>query len=202
MIRDDISDKLIHLTRGDTDQIAADTFRLILEQRTLRGSSGCIKGGYTCVCFSEAPISQLSRILARPSPHGMRYKPFGIMVNKDWLFTRGGRPVIYQLDSEFALLTESQRYRHVRYEPGSVDFTWEREWRIWTHGLPLESDQTTVVVPTRKWEEWFQGQHTAMLSRRAMLTGFIGPKSVSKQPWHFVVLEDLGVPIDSVAPPE
>ncbi len=202
MIRDDISDKLIHLTRGDTDQIAADTFLLILEKRNLRGGAGCIKDGYECVCFSEAPISQLSRILAMPSPHGMRYKPFGIMVNKDWLFERGGRPAIYQPDSEFELLTESQRYRHVTYEPGSVHFTWEREWRILTRELPLEPEQTTVVVPTREWEDWFQSKHIAMLGRRAMVTGFIGPKSVSKQPWHFIVLEDLGVPIESVVPPE
>ena len=202
MIRDDISDKLIHLTRGDTDQIAANIFRLILEERNLLGGSGCIKGGYECVCFSEAPISQLSRILAMPSPHGMRYKPFGLMVNKDWLFERGGRPVIYQADSEFELLLESQRYRHVRYEPGSVDFTWEREWRIQTRKLPLEPEQTTLVVPTRKWEEWYQSKHIARLSKKAIANGFIDPRSVSKQRWHFIVLEDLGVPIESVMPPE
>ena len=202
MIRDDISDRLIHLIRGDTDKDAADTFLQILKERCLRGGTGCIKGSYECVCFSEAPISHLSRILANPSPHGMYYKPFGIMVSKDWLFERDGRPVIYQSDSEFKLLKKSQRYRHVRYEPGSVDFTWEREWRIQTRKLSLEPKQTTLVVPTRKWEEWYQSKHIARLSKKAIANGFIDPRSVSKQRWHFIVLEDLGVPIESVMPPE
>ena len=173
MIRDDISDRLIHLIRGDTDEDAADTFLKILKQRCLRGGIGYIKGKYECVCFSESPISQLSRILANPSPHGMYYKPFGIMVSKDWLFERGGRPVIYQPDSEFELLKKSQEYRHVRYEPGSVDFTWEREWRIQTRKLSLKPEQTTMVVPTRKWEEWYQNKQFARHSKKAIVNGII-----------------------------
>jgi hypothetical protein len=132
----------------------------------------------------------------------MRYKPFGIMVAKAWLFERGGRPVIYQPDAEFELLHEGQRFRHVRYEPGSVDFTWEREWRIQTSELQLDPGETTLVVPNRSWEKWAQDQHVARLSRRAMvLNGLIGPHSVSEFPWHFMVLEDLGVEIPSVSPP-
>jgi hypothetical protein len=132
----------------------------------------------------------------------MRYKPFGVMVPKKWLFSKGGRPVIYQPDAEYEFLHDSQKYRHKRYEPDEgFDFTWEREWRVLTPSLELDPDVTSVVVPDRRWEEWFQKRHTAMLGRRAMLTGFIGPSSVSKQPWHFMVLEDLGVTIPSVDPP-
>jgi hypothetical protein len=202
LIRDDLSDKLIHLTRGESDQAAADNFLSILQSKTLKGGTGNIKGKYQCVCFSEAPIGKLGYILANPSIHGMRYKPFGVMVSKEWLYSKGGRPVIYQLDAEYDLLHESQKYRHVRYEPNKgVDFTWEREWRIQTAILEIDPNFSTIVVPNRSWEEWFQNKHTAMLGRRAMVTGFIGPKSVSKQPWHFIVLEDLGVPISSVDPP-
>lgn len=203
MIRDDLSDKLIHLTRGASDQIAADIFLSILTEKKLRGGSGSIKGGSRCICFSEAPIGKLSHILATPSVHGMRYKSFGIMVTKEWLFARNGRPVIYQPDSEFSLLHESQKYRHVRYEPDKgIDFTWEREWRVRVDDLDLEPEHTTVVVPNRAWEEWFHDRHMAAVSNLAILTlGLIGPKSVSKQPWHFIVLEDLGVAIPSVDPP-
>lgn len=203
MVRDDLSERLIHLTRGDTDQAAADAFVSILAERKVHGGTGCIKGGYRCVCFSEAPVSKLSHILAVPTAHGMRYRPFGVMVSKSWLFARGGRPVIYQPDAEYELLHESQRFRHVRFEPDTpVDFTWEREWRIRTDELVVEPEQTTVVVPTRKWEEWFQERHMGRLARRAViLQGYIGPKSVTKQPWHFIVLEDLGVPIPTVSPP-
>ena len=104
MIRDDLSDKLIHLTRGQTYEDAASVFSAILEQKRLLGGTGCIKGDFRCVCFSEAPISQLSRILANRMAHGMRYMPFGVMLPKAWLFVQGGRPVIYQPDSEFELL--------------------------------------------------------------------------------------------------
>lgn len=204
LIRDDLSERLIHLTRGDTDQAAADAFISILREGRVRGGTGCIKGSYRCVCFSEAPVGKLSHILAAPTAHGMRYRPFGIMVSKAWLFARGGRPVIYQSDGEYELLHDSQRYRHVRFEPDTpVDFTWEREWRVRTDELVLEPGQTTVVVPTREWEEWFQHKHTGRLAMRALVThGFIGPNSVAKQPWHFIVLEDLGVSIPAVAPPE
>ena len=203
MIRDDLSDKLIHLTRGESDQSAANNFLSILQSKTLKGGTSCIKGKYQCVCFSEAPVGKLSYILANPSVHGMRYKPFGIMVSKEWLFLKGGRPVIYQPDEEYEFLHESQKFRHVRYEPNNdVDFTWEREWRILTSNLEIDPNCTTVVVPNRSWEEWFQNRHTAKLSRSAFAIGSIGPKSVSKQPWHFMVLEDLGVPVPSIDPPK
>lgn len=201
MVRDDVSDRLVHLTRGDTDQSAADAFMSIVEQRLLRGGTGCIKGGYRCVCFSEAPVGKLTYILANPSAHGMRYKPFGVMVPKTWLFEQGGRPVIYQPDAEFDLLHDDQRFRHVRYEPGTVDFTWEREWRIQIDELALDPAACTLVVPNREWERWALRRHTAMLSRRALVTGMIGPRSVSDFPWHFIVLEDLGVEVSSVSPP-
>lgn len=131
MIRDDLTDKLLHLTRGDIDQDAADAFVSIISEGRLRGGSGCVKGGFNCVCFSEAPVSKLAQILANPSAHGMRYRPFGVMLEKRWLFERGGRPVIYQQTPEFDLLHDLQRFRHVRYEPtDGIDFTWETRMAI------------------------------------------------------------------------
>jgi hypothetical protein len=124
VIRDDIGIRLVHLTKGEPDQVVANKFLAIVKDRKLRGGTGCIKGGYQCVCFSKAPVSKLSQIPANPMAHGMRYKPFGVMVEKQWLFERGGRPVIYQADSEYELLHEIQRFRHVGYEPATVDFTW------------------------------------------------------------------------------
>jgi hypothetical protein len=169
MIRDDLSDKLIHLTRGPTYDDAARLFSTILAEKRLLGGTGCIKGGFRCVCFSEAPVSKLGQILANPMAHGMRYKPFGVMVDKRWLFERGGRPVIYQPDCEFALLHDDQKSRHVRYEPtNNVDFTWEREWRICTDELSLDPDATTVVVPNRTWVRKVLQPHDEMLQRRGL----------------------------------
>ncbi|MGE0379150.1 MAG: hypothetical protein AB7Q45_27425 [Planctomycetaceae bacterium] len=200
MIRDDLSDKLIHLTRGSTYAEAAAVFSRIIEEARLIGGTGCIKGGFQCVCFSEAPISQLSRILANPMAHGMRYMPFGVMVDKAWLFDLGGRPVIYQTESEYRLLHDDQKYRHVRYDPmQNVDYTWEREWRILTAELTLDPEVVTVVVPNREWERNVLKPHEGKIWRRAAASsGVLGggiPSVLIKQPWHFIVLEDLGVRI-------
>ena len=92
MIRDDVSDNLIHLSKDTTDLTAANALLSILKEKKLRGGSTFIKGAYTCVCFSEAPIGKLAYILAEPSVNGIRYKPFGIMVGKKWLYERGGAP--------------------------------------------------------------------------------------------------------------
>ena len=40
-----------------------------------------------------------------------------------------------------------------------------------------------------------------MVSRWAMVTGFTRPRAVTKQPWHLIVLEDLGVSIPSMDAP-
>jgi hypothetical protein len=199
ILRDDLSARLVHLTRGDIEQ-AARAFLSIVKEERLRGGDTHIRGGYRCVCFSEAPIGKLAHLLADPAVERMRYKPFGVMVDKTWLFERGGRPVIYQPEAEFNLLHESQRYRHVRYEPPNIDFTWEREWRMWADELSLDPQDVTLVVPTRAWARYFLRQHEAGRGRFSFLTGGLG--GGAPFPWHFVVLEDVGVDIPNVpAPP-
>jgi hypothetical protein len=197
MVRDDLSDKLIHLVKGNSYDEVVSTFTKILNERRLLGGTGCIRGGYRCVCFSEAPISKLGIILANPDVHGMRYRGFGIMVEKIWLFKCGGRPVIYQPDSEFDLLPESHRFRHVRYEPDTgVDFSWEREWRIRTDELSIRPDDVTAIVPNRDWIYGALREHTRVLADRARRTGgSIGAESTAVFPWHFIALGDLGVPV-------
>jgi len=62
------------------------------------------------------------------------------MFPKSWVYDRGGRPVIYGPWSDFGILPEELRWRHVRYEPTGeqvIDFTWEREWRMRCDELPF-----------------------------------------------------------------
>ncbi len=193
MVRGDLSNSLVHLTRSTSIQNAADSFQSIFNSGILRGSNLGIRGGHSCVCFSETPLSTLTQALAVPlDEKGMRYEPFGVIVGKSWLFERGGRPVIYQPEEEYELLNEAQQYRHVRYEPNrgkSKDFTWEREWRIKIEELQLDFDHVTFVVPTRKWEKRFQDKHTTKVA----MTSYVADiPVVQTMPWHFVVLEDLG----------
>ena len=200
IIRDDISTKLVHLTRDTNFQDAAKTLLKILETKKLLGGNTFIKGGHKCVCFSEAPIAKLSQILAIPSEtSGMRYKPFGIMVDKIWLYAKGGRPVIYQPDRDYELLHCDLQYRHVRFEPHNhIDYTWEREWRIKTDELELGIEDVTVVLPNRAWADWMHRERDSDTHARSV--AFWGWGSVELS-WHFIVLEDLGVSVPNVVSP-
>lgn len=161
VIRRDLGNLVVHWTRArwNWGKIEADAFQVlceILKEGRLRGSHGGIKGSYRCVCFTEAPVSELATLfkISELTP-GTRYEPFGIAVSKIWLFEQGGRPVIYQPAEDFELLPEDLRWRHCRYElcrdpEKTIDFTWEREWRIQTEALELEPKETLVIVPTRQ----------------------------------------------------
>jgi len=152
-MRPDISEQLVHLTRGSIPEAEA-VFRTIIAERKLRGSSAGVRGGHKVVCFSESPIETIARLFDG-SVTSFRYRPFGIMFRKSMLFAKGGRPAFYQPESDFQLLPEALQYRHVRFDgPGTAaDFTFEREWRIETDEIVLDPNECTLVVPNREWEK-------------------------------------------------
>lgn len=126
-----------------------------------------------------------------------RYAPLGVMVDKRWLFSHGGRPVIYQPESEYETLPESLRYRHVRYDPErSIDFTWEREWRLHVDQLILDPAATTLVVPSRAVVDHLREEHLQRQREKAFEYGEDTAFVLDSIPWHFLVLEDLGVQVD------
>ena len=148
MSRVDISNYLVHLTKGED---AFSNFSAIAREAELLGGTGYIKGTHRCVCFSEAPLHALQGILEHPSDHDFKYAPFGVIIEKKWLFERGGRPVIYQRDEEYARLPPELQWRHVIYEPNwpkPVDHTWEREWRIKTDSLAISPENAILLVQT------------------------------------------------------
>jgi hypothetical protein len=53
-----------------------------------------------------------------------------VALSKKTVFEAGGRPVIYLPDKEGEWIPTEEKWRHVRYEHGSVDWTHEREWRV------------------------------------------------------------------------
>jgi hypothetical protein len=162
MKRPDITDDLVHFIRGAS---LAESFRVltkILAEQSLTGGAGFIRGGHRCVCFSEAPVDYLGFALERSLPSQRPYQPVGILLAKEWLFRRGGRPVIYQPDAEYDLLVDEQKWRHVRYDPAAearVDFSWEREWRIRIDALEFEPNEVQVVVPSREVARWLHNEH-------------------------------------------
>ncbi|MFC1993104.1 hypothetical protein ACFLV3_04780 [Chloroflexota bacterium] len=169
LVRRDMGDLLFHFTRaseqekiswtsahGSTitaDNSAYNVLRKILDEETLIGTSKWTYGK-NCVCFTEAPITEFNSIfslvsLAASKQERPRYQPYGIAVDKKWLFQQGGRPVIYDKPGDLDKLPETLKYRFVPFDPATgVDFTWEREWRVPTDKLMLEPKHTLVVVPT------------------------------------------------------
>lgn len=155
MLRLDLSKYLVHWTKGDNYEEAFDVLRQIVYNRIFLGSNGSIRGGWSCVCFTEAP----ERVFHQASS---RYKPFGIQIPKAWLFEKGGRPVIYQASHEYELLNERIRWRHVRYEPHTtppVDFSWEREWRIQAEELAIDPTVSRILVPHARWADALIDEH-------------------------------------------
>lgn len=162
-MRPDISDRLVHFTKGVDPTAAFNQLRTILSEGRLVGGNTHIKGGYRCVCFTEAPLESLPKGFVNSHAYS-RYSSFGVMFDKTWIYDHGGRPVIYQGDAEYALLPELLRYRHVRYEPAAnppIDFTWEREWRIRVDELHFSAATAVVVVPERSWYEALLAEHQA-----------------------------------------
>jgi hypothetical protein len=84
------------------------------------------------------------------------------MAPKKWLYTLGGRPVIYGHSSEYDSLPDSFKWRHMRYEPNSeppIDFTWEREWRINTDILHFDPSIAAIVVADEFWANRLIAEH-------------------------------------------
>jgi hypothetical protein len=190
--RPDISDKLIHFTSGvDADDAFARLRNIVYEQRLIAGTEK-IKGGYSCVCFTEAPIEALPYGFVNLESYS-RYSPFGILFEKAWIFGQGGRPVIYQPDSEFHLLPEEIRWRHVRYEPGAVDFTWEREWRMHCDELSFHPEVAVIVVPSDELASFLVGEHEAEQESCVVQYSQVIEESLAEQyrepyPWRICVL--------------
>lgn len=190
MIRDDLSERLIHLTR-DLDSISGqDRFMQIVNSKQILGSSLNIRGGYKCICFSEAPISALGQIIAKKDSD-IHYSPYGFMFSKDYLYKLGARPVIYQSDDEYELLSDEIKYRHVRFDLSKdkkSDWTWEREWRLKTEGLPITPKDVTLIIPTREIEEKMKNENHDI----NIAMSLIEVPAAIRFDWHFIVLEDLG----------
>ena len=143
--RPDISDKLVHFTSGATACEAFERIRYVVSEQRLIGSGARIRGNYRCVCFTEAPLTSLQHGLVNPSVYS-RYSPFGVLFDKQWVFDQGGRPVIYQPDAEFTLLPELLRWRHMRYEPGVIDFASSRAQSLILPGSASGASNATSCI--------------------------------------------------------
>ncbi len=202
MPRSDLSQNLIHFTKGNSDEEAFQDLCSIIRDRRIVGSTNKIKGQHQCVCLSETPLCFAKNGLANSSAY-KRYKPFGIMFEKSHIFALGGRPVIYQTDEEYALLPDSHNWRHVKYEPltpNPIDWTWEREWRLKCEFLDFTSNEVELIVPMSNYAERLYAenkvQHEAEQDSLINQYSLFMDKNIAIQyresfsfPWRIVVLE-------------
>ena len=195
MNRPDISNSVIHFTKGGTPKAALDVLLTMVGEGRILGGTGMIKGGYRCACFTEAPLPAIAGGLVNTNSF-TRYAPFGLMFSKDWLYERGGRPVIYQSDAEYNQLPETLRWRHVRYEPLSdpvIDFTWEREWRLPCDELTFDASEVALVVPDTGWQEfifhiWNSQQQLEAEAYSTVLDQLVIQQLEEPCPWRIVPL--------------
>jgi hypothetical protein len=139
--RSDFSHALVHLTKErkgfdyETNKPKPsvppfEVLKEILACGLLRGGRGYVKGNRPAVCFSEIPLSAIHQFAQPPSSENARYRFYGLALSKRTVFQAGGRPVIYLPDKEGEWIPADEKWRHVRFEHGTVDWTHEREWRV------------------------------------------------------------------------
>lgn len=192
MIRDDISNKLIHLTRDFEGLSGEQRFYEIIKSKKLLGGKTDVRGPFKCICFSETPISSIAQLIARQTSD-MRYLPYGFMFSKEYLFSLGARPVIYQPEVEYETLPDEIKYRHVKFDLSGnkkIDWTWEREWRLKADFLEIHPKSTTIIVPNRNVLRSIIHDEQSKI-RGAGMHRFYGPFPQTE--WHFIALEDLGI---------
>lgn len=139
---------------------AKDALDMILGQKTLKAFNHfCLfspnleelqniplQDKFKVVCFTETPIDQINVLLTEVSGRNFKPKPYGLVFKKDYIRQQQkGNPVFY-VTKEIAhplwslywsLLEEEQSSAETckllalvnRFDE-SVDFHWEREWRI------------------------------------------------------------------------
>jgi hypothetical protein len=196
MSRSDISDKLVHFTspRDNWDE-AYSRLRSILAERTIRSGNDKIRSGDHCVCFTEAPLVSLGTGLVNPTNFS-RYAPFGVMFEKKWIFEKGGRPVIYQPESEFLELSDSHKWRHMRYELNGatpIDFAWEREWRLKCERLAFQPSDVAILVPSREWAGELIREHENEQNYDVEMYSLVLDRSLAEQyredfPWRIFIV--------------
>lgn len=179
-MRADISDYIIHFTKGENDDDAFNNLWSILKDGRITSHTNFIRGLFPCVCFTEAPLDAVKDGFMNLFGE-VRYSPFGVKFHKNYIFAMGGRPVIYSPDHEYEALGEEVKWRHVRYElppDRTIDFTWEREWRLECESLPISSEICAVVVPDGGWAERLIKRHDDEQNHKCtMYAQVLGPEA-------------------------
>jgi hypothetical protein len=160
--RPDLTPYIIHLTKNTKDEDEYSAFNNlvnILQTGEIWGSSsskGFIKGPNKATCFMDVPFQALKYVLTpeNADPQNPRYEPYGIVLTKQWAYSKGCRPVLYLSDEEAKTLCipRCELWRVVRFEvrkEGWISWVHEREWRC-KGALKLPPSVQAVLVKNSK----------------------------------------------------
>ena len=130
--RDDLSKLVVHLTKDIDGTDSYDILIKIIRDLNINASKHYAitnvepKGA---ACFYDVPLRNLQQLI-ETNPNNR--KGYGILVDKNYLWYLGGRPVIYT-DNINLGWPISEKFRLVNTEPNGnhpIDWTHEREWRV------------------------------------------------------------------------
>lgn len=141
--REDLSDYLFHFTKGP------DAFNTLCEILRSGEIKDIKKRGF--LCFTETPLSMLRPMFeyyTHNFPDNPQLAPYGIGINKNLFFQKGGRPVIYGAKDEKKLLDSSIHWRFVETNLPIPDFSWLREWRIKRSKISFSNKGVIVITNT------------------------------------------------------
>lgn len=132
----------------------------ILKEQRLEGStteSGFISGKIPAVCFQDIPLhSVCENILYEQSLKrekkavNYRYTGFGLRFSKEYIFRKGGRPVIYDIKNQAKEYLNPEDYWRIvnlnlSDNQNIVDWSHEREWRV-PGNLEFELSEVEVLI--------------------------------------------------------
>lgn len=125
-------EKLV-LSEADDRSPFSSLLRIVSRGR-LRGSSDGIRGGFSVVCFSARPLSELlSRRTWQKHRTRWDFEPYGLCIRKKTLLKLGAGPVRYGNDETWTQLSDEKRpwFQKSESQIGEriVDWTEEMEWR-------------------------------------------------------------------------
>jgi hypothetical protein len=166
----DMSDYVVHFTKGDTDDLSKETLARIIADGEVKAMTevGLAKDMYMveadqrCACFSEIPLDRLDRLVERRSRFGIGYR-------QELLLAQGGGRVWYvprdtplesQVDALKQRVVAAKDWNHPFWQvapfidrPGDYEgtpywFEWEREWRV-PGGFTFDPSQVAFTFMPR-----------------------------------------------------
>lgn len=146
--REDYSDYLFHFTKGKD---ALDNLKTILSMQALVSFEDD-----NVISFTEAPLPILCNMFdyfLDAHPNRPMFAPYGIGFKKQHLYDLGARHAIYGDGDEFNKLHPDLKWRFVKFDINSEEFSWQREWRLKTEKGLLDLDYSSAIVVVRSKED-------------------------------------------------